>query len=164
LLFRDHELADLEAFCEMESDPVYRSPQAVHPRAELERDFQDTWLPPKPMGLLATVCKANCRYIGRCGIYPCRGSDDQIIAGAARLAYYLARPYWGRGFATEASRVFVDYGFRNLNLSRIEAGVNAKNIASIRVLQKLGFKLILSGEGDGNAWHRFELWNPHRPS
>lgn len=81
-----------------------------------------------------------------------------------RLAYYLARPYWGFGFATEASRVFVDYRFRNLNLSRIEAGVNARNMASIRVLQKLGFHLILSGEGDGNAWHRFERRNPHRRS
>jgi hypothetical protein len=55
LWFRDHEPGDLEAFCEMESDSEYRRPQRVHPRAELERSFREAWLPPKTMGLLATV-------------------------------------------------------------------------------------------------------------
>ena len=40
LLFRDHVEADLEPFCEMESDADYRRPQKVHPRAELERSFR----------------------------------------------------------------------------------------------------------------------------
>jgi len=57
LLFRQHIAADWEGFCEMESDPVYRLPQRVHPQAELERSFWESVLPPKPMGLLATVFK-----------------------------------------------------------------------------------------------------------
>ena len=160
LLFRDHEPADLEPYCEMESDPEYRHPQVVHPRAEIERSFRDGWLPRKDMGLLATVYKPDGRYIGRCGLYPKRGEDGEIIPGEAQIAYYLARPYWGRGLATEAARAFVAYGFKELGLQRIEAGMNTQNAASIRVVEKLGFRRIRSGEGGGSTWYLYELRNP----
>lgn len=50
------------------------------------------------MGLLANVFKPESRYIGRCGLYPCRDDKDQLIAGEACLAFYLARPYWGEAW------------------------------------------------------------------
>jgi RimJ/RimL family protein N-acetyltransferase len=159
LAFRHHEPGDLEPYCAMESDPEYRGPQPVHPRAELERSFREAWLPPKALGLLATVYKPEGRYIGRCGLYPCR-DDDRVIPGEARLAFYLARPYWGRGLATEAGRAFVRYGFEVLGLSRIEAGMNARNVASMRVVEKHGFVRVRSGEGGGNRWHDYELRSP----
>lgn len=160
LLFRDHELEDLEPYCAMESDPEYRNPQPVHPRAELERSFRESWLPPKAMGLMATVFKPDGRYIGRCGLYPRRTDEDQVIPGEACLALYLARPYWGRGLGSEAGRAFVRHGFDVLRLSRIQAGVNARNLASIRVIEKLGFKWVRSGESGGTQWHDYELRNP----
>lgn len=160
LLFRQHEPGDLEPYCAMESDPEYRSPQPVHPRTELERSFVEAWLPPKVLGLLATVYKPEERYIGRCGLYPRRGDDGQILPGEAVLAFYLARPYWGRGLATEAGQAFVRYGFEVLGLSRISAGMNAQNLASIRVVEKLGFAWVRSGEGGGNQWHEYELERP----
>jgi RimJ/RimL family protein N-acetyltransferase len=59
LSFRHHEEADLEPFCEMEADPEFRrlSGGRPRPREEAERVFRETWLRPKPMGLLATVFK-----------------------------------------------------------------------------------------------------------
>lgn len=156
LLFRDHLPADLEPFCVMEADPVYRWPQPVHPRAELERSFQTAWLPPKALGLLATVFKPDGTYIGRCGLYPARADDGTLRPGEACLAYYLARPYWGRGLATEAAQAFVTHGFATLGLTRIEAGVNARHAASIRVLEKLAFVRVESGTGGGEAWHIYE--------
>ena len=160
LLLRDHEEADLEPYCEMESDPEYRSPQNVHPRSELERSFRETWLKPKPMGLWATVFKPEGRYIGRCGLYPYRGDDEEIIPREAVIAFYLARPYWGRGLAVEAGQALILHGFENLGLARIEAGISAKNLGSIRVIEKLGFVWVRSGEGGGSHWHQYELRNP----
>jgi ribosomal-protein-alanine N-acetyltransferase len=159
LLFRDHQPDDLEAYCAMESDPLYRAPQLVHPRAELERSFRDGWLVPKPLALRATVFKPDNRYIGRCGLYPFRNESDAIVAGDAVLAFYLAREYWGRGLASEAGRAFVRHGFETLGLRRIHAGMNAENKASIRVIEKLGFTRVRSGEGGGNRWHDYELVN-----
>ena len=160
LIFRDHEPSDLDPFCEMESDQVYRAHQRVHPREELERSFRETWMVPKEMGLLATVLKEDGRYIGRMGLYPHRDDDDVIVPREANLAFYLARPYWGRGLATEAGRAFIEHGFRNLDLVRIHAGMNAANLASKRVIEKLGFRWVRSGGDATTQWHDFELTEP----
>jgi [ribosomal protein S5]-alanine N-acetyltransferase len=161
LLFRHHEEADLDAYCVMMADPEFRrlSGGPPLPRQEAEKSFRNALIP-KPMGLLATVFKPEGRYIGRCGLYPCRGDDNEVIPGEGVLAFYLARPYWGRGLATEAGRAFIEFGFRELGLSRIEAGANTLNLASNRVLQKLGFVWVRSGEGGGNSYHDYELRNP----
>jgi RimJ/RimL family protein N-acetyltransferase len=56
----------------------------------------------------------------------------------AELGYWLGTDAWGRGIATEAADALVDFGFRELGLSRIYAQVLAGNDASCRVLEKLG--------------------------
>jgi RimJ/RimL family protein N-acetyltransferase len=60
-------------------------------------------------------------------------------SGAVELGYWIARPYWGRGFATEACSGLIDIA-RTLGLSRLEAGHFVDNPASGRVLEKLGFE------------------------
>jgi [ribosomal protein S5]-alanine N-acetyltransferase len=160
LLFRDHEPGDLEPYCEIESDPLYRRPQKVHPRAELERSFREVWLKPKELGLHATVFKPDGRYIGRCGLYPFRNAHGEIVPNEAFMAFYVARPYWGRGIATESGKAWIAHAFEHLGVTRIEAGVSAENAASIRVIEKLGFRWLRSGGGDDGEhprWHDFEL-------
>jgi len=56
------------------------------------------------------------------------------------LGYWIARPYWGRGFATEAGRALLANARDTLRLNRLEAGHFLDNPASGRVLQKLGFR------------------------
>jgi RimJ/RimL family protein N-acetyltransferase len=63
------------------------------------------------------------------------------------LAYALAPDVWGRGYATEAASACVRAGFDELGLDRILADVDPENSASIRVLQKAGFRP--AGEQDG---------------
>ncbi|MFX1376831.1 MAG: GNAT family N-acetyltransferase [Promethearchaeota archaeon] len=48
--------------------------------------------------------------------------------------------YWGKGLATEAVKLIMEYGFNELNLNKIKATVFTPNIASIRVLEKINFK------------------------
>jgi RimJ/RimL family protein N-acetyltransferase len=56
----------------------------------------------------------------------------------AELGYWLGAEVWGNGFATEAARAIVDWGFRELDLHRVYAQVLSGNEASCRVLEKLG--------------------------
>lgn len=58
----------------------------------------------------------------------------------AELGYWIAHPAWGRGYATEAARAVVDFGFRELQLNRVHARFFARNPASGRVLAKVGFR------------------------
>lgn len=56
----------------------------------------------------------------------------------AELGYWIGVPYWGNGYATEAARAVVKYGFGTLGLHRIFASHFANNPASARVLRKIG--------------------------
>lgn len=64
---------------------------------------------------------------------------DDGPAEQAELGYWIAHRHWGQGYATEAARAMLDAAFHGLRLSRIEAGHFPDNLASGRVLAKLGF-------------------------
>ncbi|WP_310551575.1 GNAT family N-acetyltransferase [Paenibacillus glufosinatiresistens] len=75
------------------------------------------------------------RLIGTISLFQIRRGPLQ----SALIGYDLSRAYNGKGYTTEAVRLLVNYGFRQLGLHRIEAGVMPHNVASIRVLMKSGF-------------------------
>ena len=56
----------------------------------------------------------------------------------AEMGYWIGKPFWGRGYATEAARGIIDYGFGMLGLTRIHAHHMVRNPASGRVLEKAG--------------------------
>jgi RimJ/RimL family protein N-acetyltransferase len=72
------------------------------------------------------------RLIGACGI---DARED-----GPELGYWLGAPYWGCGFATEAARALIDYGFGKLDLEFLQAGARISNPASRRVLEKCAFQ------------------------
>ena len=54
------------------------------------------------------------------------------------VAYTIAEEYWGQGLGSEAAQAILNYGFETLNLSRLICLIDAENIASQRVAEKLG--------------------------
>jgi len=64
------------------------------------------------------------------------------------LGYWIGKPYWGRGFATEAARRVARFTFDELGAERLAAGWFDDNPASGRVLRKLGFQDAGSEEKD----------------
>ncbi len=73
------------------------------------------------------------------GVVGAVGLQLEAAHAKAELGYWIAKPLWGRGYATEAARAAVGHGFAALHLERIHARVMAANRASARVLEKLGF-------------------------
>jgi [ribosomal protein S5]-alanine N-acetyltransferase len=61
------------------------------------------------------------------------------VRASAQVGYWIAVPYWGRGIASEALRLAVQFGFGELHLVELGAGCLAVNGASARVLEKNGF-------------------------
>jgi RimJ/RimL family protein N-acetyltransferase len=70
--------------------------------------------------------------IGACGVEP--GEADPEIG------YWLGVSFWGRGFATEASRAVIDHAFGDLAHETLASGARVSNPASRRVLEKCGFQ------------------------
>jgi RimJ/RimL family protein N-acetyltransferase len=60
--------------------------------------------------------------------------------GEMEFGYFIARRFWGLGFATEAGRAVIDFARQSLRLDRLNAGHFLDNPASGRVLEKLGFR------------------------
>jgi [ribosomal protein S5]-alanine N-acetyltransferase len=159
LVFRSHEAGDLEAFCAMEGDAEVRRYVGGAPRTR-EAAEQRFWNGPMSpvtdrLAIWATVLKADDSYVGRCGLYPHLKGEERVPDEGV-LGFYLARAFWGRGLATEAGRAFVDFGFGELGLRRIVSAVDARNAASVRVLEKLGFVVERFEEGPRSFYH-FEL-------
>ena len=82
----------------------------------------------------AVVDKESEQLIGSCGL------AYQLNGGLPiEFGYTLARDFWGRGLATEAAGAALRYVFENLPVTEIAASVDSRNVASRRVLEKIGF-------------------------
>jgi len=66
---------------------------------------------------------------------------EGIFLRSAELGYWLGEPYWRKGIVSAAVPVIVDFGFKELDLVRLQALVFARNTASAHILEKCGFRL-----------------------
>ena len=84
------------------------------------------------IGRWAVILKSNLEFIGFCGLkyHP----DKDIV----EIGYRLFKSFWGQGFATEAAKASIQYGYKKLGYRKIFAHVHQKNIASQKVLEKIG--------------------------
>jgi len=73
--------------------------------------------------------------IGTCGF-----TRFHFDTNAAEVGYVLNPKFWGRGFASEAVECVLDFGFRKLNLHRIEARFMEKNRKSLEVMKRCGMQ------------------------
>jgi RimJ/RimL family protein N-acetyltransferase len=90
---------------------------------------------PRTKFQLAIIAKEENKLIGNCGI---RINDLQLRE--ANIGYELDTHYWGKGYATEAAYTIIKFGFEELGMHRIWAYCIADNIASARVLEKIGMR------------------------
>ena len=97
--------------------------------------------------------------------------QNQVIGslGIEWIGYVLAKPFWGRGLATEAARAAIDYLFRAEDLDFIIAGHFTRNAPSARVIEKCGFRYLSTipyetQYGTSETSVENILWNPARPA
>ena len=130
LLLRRPRLDDLDAMFEIMSDPVAMRYWSTLPHASV--DVTRPWLERK----IARTAEGGEDFVIE--------HEGRVIGdvGAGRLpdfGFMLRRDCWGKGFATEASRAFIDHAFRNTAATELRADVDPRNTASLRVLDRLGF-------------------------
>jgi 8-oxo-dGTP diphosphatase len=82
---------------------------------------------------LAIERRSDPAFVGCIGLIPNDAAREGVIG------YWIGKPYWGQGYATEALRAIVDHAFRDLALDRVRASAMPENRASIRVQEKVGF-------------------------
>jgi RimJ/RimL family protein N-acetyltransferase len=103
---------------------------------------------PHPVGE-AERCIAACLDTGA-HVWAIERLDEPGLIGVTRiegepvrevLGYWIGRPFWGRGYASEAARAIAGWAFESLRLERVRSGVIGGKDASLRVQEKLGFSV-----------------------
>jgi len=84
----------------------------------------------------AITLRNEDRLIGKCGY-----NEWRKLHRRGDISYIVDRHQWGKGLVSEALRAVLAYGFNQMNLHSVEAGVTPGNDGSTRMLQKLGFRL-----------------------
>ncbi len=132
-------IADLEARLAMDRDPdvmrflLRATPEDIDPhRADIRRKILALASPAHVFWHVEE--KDAPGFIGCCGVFPLEDS------GMIEIGYRFVRRVWGRGFATEAAVAALDHGFKHIGLARIVAVTDPRNLASQRVLQKIGLR------------------------
>jgi [ribosomal protein S5]-alanine N-acetyltransferase len=142
LLLREFTLDDVDAFFEMCTDP--KVTRYTHDAGLTNRDEARAILLAHPIadyqkygfGRWACVLKSSGQVIGFAGL---KYLED---LGEVDIGYRLMPAYWGVGLATEASRAAIEDGFTRLHLEHIIGLVAPENVASVRVLEKLGLRFV----------------------
>lgn len=154
LILRHQTLSDLDDLYALYCDPeiVKYIPDAPRnyeeTREELEWHMNGHPRHPE-YGLWATIHKETGKFIGRCGLLPWTidGQDE------VEVAYLISKAYWGQGLGTEAAQAILDYGFNQLNLTRLVCLIDQDNLASIKVAEKIGMAFEKASEDEiGPFW------------
>jgi RimJ/RimL family protein N-acetyltransferase len=170
LTLRTYRREDLAPYAALNADPeVVRylgGPLTREGSDAIAQWAQERWAEER-LGLLAVERTEDQTFLGMCGVHHLESFPDDL-----EVAWRLARPYWGHGYATEAATAWLDHAFDTLGTARVISVADPPNDRSIAVMRRLGMryqrKLEIEEEGD-----RFEVvlyavdaerWHERRPS
>lgn len=130
----------------LEGEPISR--QEAETQVMEMLDNQERNAPGRLVHLcLAIIHKDAQEFIGWCGL----DHRDQTKANPV-LFYLLKASYWGKGLATEAAEVVLSYAFGELGLAKVDSSAALENIASKRVMEKIGMRYVGSDEEGGYSF------------
>jgi RimJ/RimL family protein N-acetyltransferase len=142
---------DVDALVLLDSDPEvmhFLTGGVPTPRSEIEDVVLPWWLryyEDSPLvGFWAAEDKESGDFLGWFHLRPGDGHPPD----EPELGYRLHRWAWGRGLATEGSRALVDMAFTRGGASRVNAETMAVNVASRRVMEKVGMRLVRTFRAD----------------
>jgi RimJ/RimL family protein N-acetyltransferase len=147
LLLRGWRAEDRAPFAEMNADPVVRE----HFPSLLSRNESDRFADrieaeffTRGFGLWAVEIPGVAPFAGFTGLSV--PSFEASFTPCVEIGWRLAREHWGRGYATEAARAAIEFGFTEIGLDEVVSFTVPANTRSVRVMEKLGMKF--SGEFD----------------
>ncbi|MEU0429968.1 GNAT family N-acetyltransferase [Streptomyces canus] len=146
LLLRPLRAEDVDAFVALHDDErvsrfvgAYSHQQALERLASVEQQWAD-----RGHGLCAVELKSSGEFIGRVGL------NYWEIFDEVELGWTLKAEAWGHGYATEAARACLDWGFATLDEPYFISLIRPGNTASVRVAERLGLAPLREDELFGN--------------
>lgn len=163
LILRELKLSDADAFFAMDNNPnihkyLWNKPtQKIEETIEIIEFVRNQYIN-NGIGRFAMISKETNEFIGWAGLK----YNTEIVNNKVHfydIGYRLDEKFWRKGFASEATFAWLDYGFDVMNIAKMEAAAHAENGASNRILQKIGMKMTGRYLEDNVSWNWYELEN-----
>ena len=164
LIMRDLLHTDIDGMFELDSNievhkhlgknPITTKEQAKDNIAYIRQQYEDHGI-----GRFAVIEKSSGDFIGWSGIKFNTGDKEVLVdkRDFYDIGYRFIPRYWGKGYASETSFTTLDYGFTVLNIETMCGAAEVENIASNKVLQKIGLKYKEQFPFDGEMINWYEL-------
>lgn len=163
LVLRELILSDDIGMFELDSNPEVHTylgnnpVKSIEESREIVANIRQQYLK-NGIGRWAVILKETGEFIGWSGL-----KLEKNVNGHATfydLGYRFIQKYWGNGYAFETAKAFVDFGFNDMKLPVINAYADFDNLASRKILEKVGMKYINSFEMDETQEVWYEIKNP----
>ena len=163
LILRELKSSDAEAFFAMDHNPkvhqyLWNKPvQKIEETIEVITFVRQQYVD-NGIGRFAIILKKANEFIGWAGLkYNTEEVNHKI--NFYDIGYRLDEKFWGKGYASEASFAWLKYAFETMNIKTIEAAAHAENVASNRILQKMGMQMTEYYLEDEVSWNWYQLEN-----
>ena len=139
LMLRRWRTEDRTPFAALNADPVVmvHFPAPLSPeQSDRTAEWMDAAFDERGYGFWAVEAPGVAPFLGFVGLN--LAGFDAPFTPAVEIGWRLAREHWGHGYATEAARAALDFGFRELDLPEIVAFAVPANLRSRAVMERLG--------------------------
>lgn len=156
---------DAEALFDMDKNPdvhkylwqkPYKNIAEIHEYIRyIRKQYEENGI-----GRFSTLIKETNELIGWTGI---KYINDHVENGKTNFydyGYRLNEKFWNKGYATEASKAWLDYGFNQMNIKEMNAYTHSENGASNHILQKVGFNFVENYQDKNDVtWKWWQIIN-----
>ncbi len=137
---RPFKKSDADAVFAMRKDPAImrfiREPQTSISESQKWIEMISSLIHKNGIGFCAVFEKVTGQFVGWCGLWILKETKE------IELGYAIRKDRWGMGYASEAAKRILEYGFDDLNLDRIVAVAYPENLSSINVMKKIGMSCV----------------------
>ncbi len=155
LILRAHQLLDFERCCEMWTHPEvirYTIGQSSPPQRTWQRmlGYTGHWAM-LGFGYWAVVERKSGLYIGELGFADFKRDINPAMSGIPEMGWALMPSFHGQGYATEALLAAIAWGDQNFYSKRSMCLIHPNNLTSLRVAEKLGYRLLIQAQDEGES-------------
>ncbi len=159
-VLRPIEMSDAEDILELDSDPLvhkYLDNKVISSLEEAREiiEYIQSQYRDNNLGRVAIIDKSNGDFIGWSGLK----LESGLRPGKTYydLGYRLKTKYWGKGIGTETAKAVLNFGFTDLGLETICAAADVLNLASNKILTKIGMSFTEQFTFEGNLCNFYEI-------
>ncbi len=161
LILRELLPSDAEAMFKMDNNPnvhkyLWNKPTQTLDETKSIIEYVRGQYTENGIGRFAIIEKSSGIFLGWAGIKFVTEPENGHV-NFFDFGYRLDEEFWGKGFASEASFAWLDYGFDVMNIELMNASAQSENGASNRILQKIGMNLLEQYVSNSVQWNWYEL-------